>query len=227
MLFRSVTYASVIVTAGTISSMCIERFPAVLPQGLWRYRYVQEYSTISTTGTGWKANIDWYYTDSEAMAGGVTRPDMLRCVRQVVNAGAWQDPTAGVVSTPFAASNFVRGAGYTDANVAGNHCLVTDYFTPKMSPISTVAPNAFDLEQNYPNPFNPTTNINFSVAEESHVSIVVYNSLGSEVTRLVDEVLPAGQYTTPFDATNLTSGSYFYKMTAGSFTNVKQMLLSK
>jgi len=86
---------------------------------------------------------------------------------------------------------------------------------------------SFNLEQNYPNPFNPTTNIKFNLPTSSFVTLKVYNMLGQEVTTLVNNQLNAGTHTISFEANNLPSGTYFYKLTAGNFTSVKKMLLMK
>jgi len=85
----------------------------------------------------------------------------------------------------------------------------------------------YRLEQNYPNPFNPTTNITYVIPKAENVSLKVYDVLGREVATLVNEVKPAGVYTVPFNASNLASGVYFYKLQAGSFVQTKKMLLVK
>ncbi len=85
----------------------------------------------------------------------------------------------------------------------------------------------FRLEQNYPNPFNPTTNISYVLPKAENVSLKVYDVLGREVATLVNEVKPAGAYTVPFNASNLASGVYFYKLQAGSFVQTKKMMLVK
>ncbi len=85
----------------------------------------------------------------------------------------------------------------------------------------------FRLEQNYPNPFNPTTNITYVLPKAENVSLKVYDVLGREVATLVNEVKPAGAYTVPFNASNLASGVYFYKLQAGSFVQTKKMMLVK
>ena len=85
----------------------------------------------------------------------------------------------------------------------------------------------YSLEQNYPNPFNPSTKISFSVPQSSFVSIDVYNSIGQKITTLVNEQMNAGNYSVNFNAANITSGIYFYKMTAGNFTEIRKMILVK
>ncbi len=85
------------------------------------------------------------------------------------------------------------------------------------------APAEFSLQQNYPNPFNPSTTINYTVAEESIVSLKVYDLLGREIAELVNNELEAGNYTINFDASQLTSGIYFYTLQAGQFSETKKM----
>ena len=89
------------------------------------------------------------------------------------------------------------------------------------------SPAVFALEQNYPNPFNPSTTINYSIAEPSLVKISVYNMLGQEVALLLNELKEAGPHTLTFDASQLPSGAYFYKIETPHFNQVKKMLLAK
>ena len=85
----------------------------------------------------------------------------------------------------------------------------------------------FDLFQNYPNPFNPSTKIKFSIPEKSYVTLKIYNSIGTEIETLLDEDKPAGSYDINWNATNLPSGIYFYKIQAGDFTKTNKMVLIK
>lgn len=85
----------------------------------------------------------------------------------------------------------------------------------------------FSLEQNYPNPFNPLTNINFSVADNSLVTLKVYDVLGKEVATLVNGMVPAGNYTVKFDGTDFVSGVYVYQLHVGKHIVTKKMLLIK
>jgi hypothetical protein len=89
------------------------------------------------------------------------------------------------------------------------------------------SPSEFSLGQNYPNPFNPSTEIRFTVPEDSHVRLVLYNAIGQEVRTLVDANAPAGYHAVKLDASSLPSGPYFYRMSAGTFSAVKRMLLVK
>jgi len=88
-------------------------------------------------------------------------------------------------------------------------------------------PEAFSLSQNYPNPFNPTTNIKFAIPQASFVTLKVYDMLGREVASLISENMTAGSYTVDWNALNFTSGVYFYKISAGNFTDTKRMVLVK
>ena len=83
------------------------------------------------------------------------------------------------------------------------------------------------LNQNFPNPFNPITTISFSLAKISLVKLEVYNSLGQKVATLVNTVKVAGNHKAKWDATNLVSGIYLYKIQAGAFNQVKKMILIK
>lgn len=88
-------------------------------------------------------------------------------------------------------------------------------------------PTGYSLEQNYPNPFNPNTKIQFSVSKSQTVSLKVFDVLGNEVATLVNEELTPGTYQYNFDASDLSSGVYYYKLQAGSFTETKKMILMR
>jgi hypothetical protein len=98
----------------------------------------------------------------------------------------------------------------------------------------SLQPNEFRLEQNYPNPFNPNTKIKYTIpnvslsgVEGSRVQLKVYDVLGNEVATLVNESKPAGSYEVEFNASNLSSGVYFYKLQSGSFVETRKMILLK
>jgi len=85
----------------------------------------------------------------------------------------------------------------------------------------------FNLSQNYPNPFNPTTQIEFEIASKSAVNLTVFDLFGHPVSTLVNETKDAGRYNINFDASNLPSGIYFYKVTAGNQSQTRKMVLTK
>jgi hypothetical protein len=88
-------------------------------------------------------------------------------------------------------------------------------------------PLTFALGQNYPNPFNPSTLIKYSVPESGFVKLSVYNLIGEEVSVLVNKVVDAGFYEAAFNAANLPSGIYFYRLQAGDYVETKKMVLMK
>ena len=89
------------------------------------------------------------------------------------------------------------------------------------------APSTFALSPNFPNPFNPQTTISYQVKEKSLVTITVYDLLGQEVATLVDAEKQAGSHTVTFNATEMSAGTYFYKMKAGQFEQIRKMTLVK
>jgi hypothetical protein len=88
-------------------------------------------------------------------------------------------------------------------------------------------PKDFRLYQNYPNPFNPSTTVRYELPKTSHVIIKIYNSIGEEVTTLIDKSQPAGSYSVNFNAKNLSSGIYFYQIVADGWVSTNKMLLIK
>jgi len=88
-------------------------------------------------------------------------------------------------------------------------------------------PVKYDLSQNYPNPFNPSTKINYALPTDGQVSIKIFDMAGKEVMSLVNEVKTAGYYSVNFNASNLSSGIYFYSLSAADFTATKKMMLVK
>ena len=92
---------------------------------------------------------------------------------------------------------------------------------------STEIPTQFSLNQNYPNPFNPATNISYSIPLTGNVKLIIYNTEGKEVRTLIDLIQTPGSYSVEFAGSDLTSGVYYYKLTAGNFTETKKMILIK
>jgi len=100
-------------------------------------------------------------------------------------------------------------------------------FTTGVEQVAGTPPEGYTLSQNYPNPFNPSTAIDFTLPVSGSVSLKVYDLLGREIMTLVNEQKAAGTYRATFDASHLPSGTYFYALKAGSFSEVKKMELVK
>jgi hypothetical protein len=88
-------------------------------------------------------------------------------------------------------------------------------------------PTEYGLDQNYPNPFNPSTTINYQLPQKNHVSLKVYDILGNLVSDLVDQEMEAGYYSVNWNANQLASGIYIYRLISGSFVSTKKMILMK
>ncbi len=144
----------------------------------------------------------------------------------------------------YAKIGFINGAGtsaqphtysYVDSKLtAGKYIyrlkqvdLNGTYDYSKEVNVTVNVPLAFGLDQNYPNPFNPTTEINYTIAKDGYVSLTIFNTLGQEVTKLVDGVVTAGKHMVSFNASKLASGVYYYRLQQNSKVSVKKMMLLK
>lgn len=109
--------------------------------------------------------------------------------------------------------------------------IFDNYIAPNIgvgiSNISSEIPEGFKLNQNYPNPFNPSTKISFAIPKSGFVNLKIYDMTGREITNLVNEQLQTGSYEVDFNASHLSSGVYYYKLTSGNFSEVKKMMLVK
>ena len=111
---------------------------------------------------------------------------------------------------------------------------ILNFFDNFENPLTGIEPSKnkqiplnFMLIQNYPNPFNPSTSIEYTLAHAGHATLRIHNVLGEEVAILVDGALPAGTFTTTWDASNMPSGVYFYRLTAGEYVQTRKMVLMK
>jgi len=123
----------------------------------------------------------------------------------------WYSTTGG--TTKYFCLNYVEVIGKTETAVSVDE--------------SILLPFGFELKQNYPNPFNPSTTISFSIPKRSYVRLSVYNSLGEKISTLISNELEAGIHSIIYDASNLPSGIYYYKLEADNFISTKKMLLMK
>jgi len=127
------------------------------------------------------------------------------------------DPSGNVVVTGISS----RGANFDDITT------VKYSQTTGIQQISSEIPYKYSLSQNYPNPFNPVTNLEFGISKQGFVSLKIYNMLGKEVATIVNSNLNPGTYKYDFDAAELTSGIYFYKLETENFFAIKKMMLVK
>jgi hypothetical protein len=128
-----------------------------------------------------------------------------------------------------------KSYSYTDKlNNAGNYFyrlkqidLDGSFEYSNVIEVTTIAPENFEISQNYPNPFNPTTKIEFKVPQQSNVNIKVYNTIGEVVAVLLNDQLETGNHTVSFDASNLPSGIYIYRIETEDFSQSMKMTLLK
>jgi hypothetical protein len=154
----------------------------------------------------------WAFADGEAPADTVTWTYTTDNV--AVGAGA---PTFIIV-------------GVTDDDSSAVHIDEIWYNeTPTGMGISDDAPiaSSYELGQNYPNPFNPTTHIRFNIPETAGAKLTVFNIMGEAVANLVDGVVSAGGHTVSWNAANMPTGVYFYRLESGNFTQTRKLLLVK
>ena len=110
---------------------------------------------------------------------------------------------------------------------AGEEITINNENIDNVMVSSHLIPDKYSLEQNYPNPFNPSTTIEFAVPKEVQVNLSIYDILGARVKELKNEVLKPGYYEVEFNASDLASGVYFYRIKAGDFIQTKKMILLK
>jgi len=158
---------------------------------------------------------------------------------QLVYSGNWLNGNS--ITIPL---NYTIPGGFVESNCVVNSFVYkqgtnvsTDYNVQqsKMIPAMGITgihnqneiANSYWLEQNYPNPFNPTTNIKFSIPKDGQTTLRFYDILGNEVATYLDEFVKAGVYNAEFNASDFSSGTYFYTLKSGNFTETKKMILIK
>ncbi len=210
------TPATITATGGTLATQCFVQFP--LPPS----------NLTATTVSSSRINLNWIDNSSNETGFKIERS---------TNAGTnWilKDSTVQNIIT------------YADTGLTANtiyHYRIYAYFSAGNSPYSNTAfattlmtgihqlgneiPREFSLSQNFPNPFNPVTKIKFTLPKSSITKITIYDISGREVTTLAAEQLNAGYYETEFDGNKFSSGVYYYKLSAGDYTETKKMVLIK
>lgn len=166
-------------------------------------------------------------------AGGSTTPDTFILYKSPDAGGTWSEfiptvPLAGIRSLAIMPT-LIPELNYLLIGTAGNGVLRVAILHTSVGRTSTR--EDVHLEQNFPNPFNPTTVISYEISgvcgQPSVVSLMVFDLLGREVKTLIDELKYPGRYTATWNATDCSSGVYFYRLTAGKFSQSKMLLLLK
>ena len=175
-------------------------------------------------GTEWKAGImrvglRWYEVHKDDLSVGF-KAALGKVIERLKTLGAMMGDD---MKAKLAAAKFMLWDGQDLPEV--NQLLSDDYTSPDNA--DAVTPDGYALEVNYPNPFNPSTTISFTIPKADHVSLVVYDMLGKEVSTLVDSELGAGTHTVTFDGKNLASGTYVYRIRSGEFVQERTMQLIK
>ncbi len=155
----------------------------------------------------WPIPIDLSYTDTDLLTAGL---------------GGFPVGDLGWFPTQLAAWKAQRAAEY--ANIQN---IVDNDGGPDVGVAATEHPQGFQLQQNYPNPFNPSTDISYTITKAGNVTLKVYNMLGQEVATLVNGYQAANTYKVNFNASGLSSGVYFYKLSTGNNEMIKKMVLMK
>ncbi len=193
-----------------------------------------KYLAFNHDGTpvaGWEVNTSGATFFTTPMLGDVNRDGIL----DISGAGTVSSPaTANIylwnTGSPFNANRIIIPMWQYNSRhngVYGDNPLVG------LEPVTNIIPESFELKQNYPNPFNPVTKIRFSITQGNSgsgsmlVKLSVYDITGKLTTVLLNSVLEAGEYETEFNASQLSSGIYFYTITAGNFVNTKKLMLLK
>jgi N-acetylneuraminic acid mutarotase len=122
---------------------------------------------------------------------------------------------------------FVGGEFTLAGGIASTFIARWNSGTSRVEQLSSTAPKTFLLEQNYPNPFNPSTTIRYQLPVASEVKLEVYDVLGKKIATLVNERQSAGSYQVVWNASGLSSGTYFYRLQAGTFVETKKMIMVK
>lgn len=149
---------------------------------------------------------------------------------------AAEGPSPILVSTidTMTISGLTRGRVYRFAvsafDLSVNESALSNVVTQSTTDVTQTTssiPSKYSLNQNYPNPFNPSTSIQFDLPRAGFATLKIYDILGKEIASLINETRPAGSYTVSWNAQNMPSGMYFYKLTSGGFTQVRKMMLIK
>jgi hypothetical protein len=166
-------------------------------------------------------------------AGGVSANNVARFNTQTntwstLGTGSSNGVNSYVYALAVVGNEVFVGGSFTEAGgVSANNVARWNSGTSRVEQLSPTAPKTFLLEQNYPNPFNPSTTIRYQLPVASEVKLEVYDVLGKKIATVVNERQSAGSYQVVWNASGLSSGTYFYRLQAGTFVETKKMIMVK
>ncbi len=183
-----------------------------------RSLFLDNSQNVYVTGSGFGINTDYDIVTIKYTNAGSQLWD------QRYNFAGGQD--LGIKTIGDNSGNvYIAGTSYSPSNP---DMVIIKYSQPLgIQPVTGNIPQDYSLSQNYPNPFNPATKIDFNLPKSGFTSISVFDVTGKLVQKLANENLPAGKYSIDFNAADLTSGIYFYRINSGSFSETKKMILTK
>jgi hypothetical protein len=212
-------------------------------------RFNTQTNTWSTLGTGSSNGVsggassyvsalavvgnEVYVGGNFTSAGGVSANFVARFNTQTntwstLGTGSSNGVNNWVYELAVVGNEVVVGGTFTQAGgVSANYVARWNSGTSRVEQLSPTAPKTFLLEQNYPNPFNPSTTIRYQLPVASEVKLEVYDVLGKKIATLVNERQSAGSYQVVWNASGLSSGTYFYRLQAGTFVETKKMIMVK
>jgi N-acetylneuraminic acid mutarotase len=208
-------------------------------------RFNTQTNTWSTLGTGSSNGVNSYVyalavVGNEVVvggfftsAGGVSANYVARFNTQTntwssLGTGSSNGVNDDVNALAVSGNEVVVGGNFTLAGgIASTFIARWNSGSSRVEQLSPTAPKTFRLEQNYPNPFNPSTTIRYQLPVASEVKLEVYDVLGKKIATLVNERQSAGSYQVVWNASGLSSGTYFYRLQAGTFVETKKMIMVK
>ncbi|MFZ1321169.1 MAG: YCF48-related protein [Ignavibacteria bacterium] len=195
------------------------------------FEFGAQYVLSSNSGTNWNYNSLGFFGQGQSIDYR-TKSEIWMALG-FSGAWAYSSDTGHTwetfPTTDIAAINSVKFVDSLHGWAVGNHGAILKYVPDLVSitQIENVLPDKYFLSQNYPNPFNPVTVIKYEIPVTGLVKLIVYDILGNVVSELVNEKLNAGIYSVKFNAKNLSSGVYYYKINSDEFTETKRMILLK
>ena len=184
-------------------------------------------SRLSSSGS-YPDSLDIRVSSTNKAVGSFTRLVYLNVPKTAWTRVALALPQSAVRYVAFRYLMYDGGStGDNSDKICVDDVHITRYSSTAVGSPAGFVPQSYVVNQNYPNPFNPSTQITFGLPAAGHVTLRVVDALGRAVSTLVDEELSAGMHARTFDASRLAGGVYFYRLTAGNYASVHQMLLIK